>query len=45
MAEKSVTQPGSVFDPSLFIDTYDPAELDELMDEKAYAEFCANENH
>ena len=27
MAEKSVTQPGSVFDPSLFIDTYDPAEL------------------
>lgn len=29
MAEKSVTQPGSVFDPSLFIDTYDPAELDE----------------
>lgn len=23
----------------------DPAELDELMDEKAYAEFCANENH
>ena len=29
MAEKSVTQPGSVFDPSLFIDTYDDAELDE----------------
>ena len=29
MAEKSVTQPGSAFDPSLFIDTYDPAELDE----------------
>lgn len=23
----------------------DPAELDELMDEKAYAEFCANKNH
>ncbi len=29
MAEKSVTQPGSVFDPSLFIDTYDDTELDE----------------
>lgn len=29
MAEKSVTQPGRSFDPSLFIDTYDPAELDE----------------
>lgn len=29
MAEKSITQPGSVFDPSQFIDTYDPAELDE----------------
>lgn len=23
----------------------DPAELNELMDEKAYAEFCAKENH
>ncbi len=29
MAEKSVTQPGSTFDPSMLIDPYDPAELDE----------------